>query len=582
MKFFKLIIAIGFIVLTGRLHAQAPFALELVKDINPSGDSYCGGFIELNGLIYFQANDGVHGWELWVTNGTATGTYMVKDINPNNSGGTGGLSRLQVLNGKLLFATNDGVHGAEWWVSDGTENGTKLLKDINPLPPSSFEGNALVGNIGVYHNELYFLANDGVHGLETWKTDGTTAGTQMVADLSPEPWSVDVLSKIVMPNGMAYKDKYYFMASDSVHGLELWVLDSTNAAPRMVKDIYPGVEDSNPYFLAVYNDVLLFRATDTNGAELWVTDGTSQGTQLMANIISGPNGAIDKGSFPAGAAVVFKDWLYFSIYPPNGGRGYLYRTKGVIGDPEEVELNSEPQWNTYGVGEFIYNEKLYFGGYTSTTGTELWRFNGDSYSDSLVIDIDTSIVSPFPGTLSSSPSHFFEFKEYLFFKAFNYDGYGNQLWVTNKNHDWFTYLKTDTNLIYDQSGYSDNSRIIIGDYVYFQGNYDGYGKELWRIRYDSTLLSVDAPQGFITQSLKVFPNPSNTNQIQLEFSLPQTEEYTIECYNLSGHKVLSLPKVKGNVGQNVNSMNIEDLSPGVYILKLQSETSFGQTKFLRM
>src|SRR6516165_8365083 len=61
---------------------------HLLKDINPGSASSIvpasglGTFVEVNGVAYFGANDGIHGRELWKSNGTAAGTVLVKDINP--------------------------------------------------------------------------------------------------------------------------------------------------------------------------------------------------------------------------------------------------------------------------------------------------------------------------------------------------------------------------------------------------------------------------------------------------------------------------------------------------------------------
>src|SRR5205085_187558 len=84
----------------------------------------------VNGTLYFTANDGPHGYELWKSDGTTAGTVLVKDIylglyyssNPTN---------LANVNGTLYFQATDRTHGAELWKSDGTAAGTVLVADIN-------------------------------------------------------------------------------------------------------------------------------------------------------------------------------------------------------------------------------------------------------------------------------------------------------------------------------------------------------------------------------------------------------------------------------------------------------------------
>ena len=56
---------------------------SLLKDINAgAGGSSFFNFTSVNGTLYFRPDDGVHGDELWKTNGTEAGTVLVKDINP--------------------------------------------------------------------------------------------------------------------------------------------------------------------------------------------------------------------------------------------------------------------------------------------------------------------------------------------------------------------------------------------------------------------------------------------------------------------------------------------------------------------
>src|SRR5206468_441715 len=87
--------------------------------------------------------------------------------------GSGSLSSVPRyrLGNKVVFPADDGEHGVELWVTDGTTGGTTLLSDLSPGLNSSTPTDLLV--VGA---KLFFKADDGVHGRELWVTDGTPAG----------------------------------------------------------------------------------------------------------------------------------------------------------------------------------------------------------------------------------------------------------------------------------------------------------------------------------------------------------------------------------------------------------------------
>jgi ELWxxDGT repeat protein len=198
-------------------------------------------FANVMGTLFFRANDGRSGFELWKSDGTATGTVLVKDIRP----GPDSSSPLELTNanGTLLFRADDGTNGSELWKSNGTAAGTALVKDICPRSCSPFA--LLVGFTNV-RGVLFFPADDGRTGSELWKSDGTAAGTTLVKDIRP---GLDSLSgpfssfpaELTNVNG-----RLFFRADDGASGFELWKSDGTARGTVLVKDIRPGSESSSP------------------------------------------------------------------------------------------------------------------------------------------------------------------------------------------------------------------------------------------------------------------------------------------------------------------------------------------------
>src|SRR5688572_15821228 len=87
---------------------------------------------------------------------------------------------LTEVNGGLLFAADDGEHGPELWRSDGTAAGTVLVKDIRPGA-----GGSGPQNFTDINGTLYFGANDGSGKSQLWTSDGTEEGTVLLADTGP-------------------------------------------------------------------------------------------------------------------------------------------------------------------------------------------------------------------------------------------------------------------------------------------------------------------------------------------------------------------------------------------------------------
>jgi len=118
------------------------------------------------------------------------------------------------VGGVLYFGADDGVSGSELWKSDGTEAGTVRIKDLW-IGPGSSDPEYLV-NIG---GTLFFSAHDDIHGRELWKSDGTEAGTQLVYDFTQDSGGSEP-RHIVEANG-----RLYVVARTEAFGAETWVAD---------------------------------------------------------------------------------------------------------------------------------------------------------------------------------------------------------------------------------------------------------------------------------------------------------------------------------------------------------------------
>ena len=103
---------------------------------------------------------------MWKSNGTAAGTVLVEDFSL-----AADFQGSDNVNGTLYFKADDGADGSELWKSDGTAAGTMMVKDINP----GF-GDLAPFDLTAVDGALEFYAFDGTStGL--FRSDGTAAGT---------------------------------------------------------------------------------------------------------------------------------------------------------------------------------------------------------------------------------------------------------------------------------------------------------------------------------------------------------------------------------------------------------------------
>jgi trimeric autotransporter adhesin len=496
-----------------------------------------------NGTIFFNGYDATNGWQLWKSDGSSSGTVMVKKLhtgtdvwrnweytycnnytyfysrcdgtpksgatfelwktNGTSSGTTllksypWGCQYLTDLNGTLLFMAHDGTnksqHGHELWKSDGTARGTVLLKDIYPGPTNCREPNAEPPASSQYkgiawynaytllkvENYVYFAANDGTNGLELWRTDGTANGTVRLTNINSISRGDSYCYNITKMGGYLY-----FAATDGSTGMELWRYSMTDGTANKVKEINSSA-DSDPMFLTVVNilgqDWLFFVANDGNGAELWKSDGTSAGTSMVKNINTG-------GSFINAS--------YFPTY-----------SSGFWGGSNE--------WG-YDPKFLVIGSKIYFRAYTAEEGMELWESDGTEEHTFSVKDLFTGKNgSSIPN--SSFPKFLTNVGGNVIFMAYT-PAYGWEWWK------------------YDPSG-------TIGRY----GEQDEF--------------NIDLNEN----SINVYPNPAS-DQLNINANFGSKINIDIKVCDILGRILIGLQR--DAVNQLSETIDISNLQPGMYLIDI--------------
>lgn len=517
-------------------------AQTLVKDINTgtNGSSPVFQGSISRGLV-FSATTSTYGNEYWITDGTNTGTFMLKDIRPGfatsvvfsssvvtndmiymvvadtmpvsyslwrTDGTTSGTFQLMKfsssmpipdisknelcgVNGKCIFSYGSSSNNKEIWVSDGTVAGTRQLKDI--YPGASAGSNPY--NLVATKNHVYFFADDGVHGYELWRTDGTDTGTILVKDVFPG--SISSLQNIAQKTNMvASENKVWFSAiSDVVTGFELFVSDGTDTGTRLVKDLNPIPYLNSSCFVAGASDqlTLVFFRNDT-GNWLCATDGTDNGT------------------------VIVSDSNFTSI--PNT-RNYIVSGNQIF---------------------FVHTEQA--------TGTELWSSDGTKSGTGLLIDLS-------PGTASGATGIMCSDNGKVYFAGSN-NIIGRELFVS-------TGFKGRTELYIDMfpgvfSGHFASIMMHQGKLYASANDNSGKGTELYQF---DLLTSIDKTM-YSSSNWSIWPNPvragstlGNISEDVTQLTLFSSTGEMITLYRHSD-KTFTLP---------------DYLSAGIYVLSTGEQTS---------
>ena len=220
--------------------------------------------------LYFVANDGNTGFELWRISDQGTDLSLISDLSPGNTGSSP--EDLTVIGETLYFSADEG-NGRALYYYEPSFSKPKLVNSAGQNPD----------HLTAIGKKLYFSAESDL-GRELWSAKGDTA--QFVKDINPGSESSNpdnfTMTKRVSGNSLQRKKgKYlYFSADDGIHGNELMSLKlkGKGGKVKLESDINSGPRSSLPRDLTVHDQRLFFTANKpSKGRELWTVGPSIQG-----------------------------------------------------------------------------------------------------------------------------------------------------------------------------------------------------------------------------------------------------------------------------------------------------------------
>lgn len=485
----------------------------------------------LNGSTFFTCNDGVHGSEIWCTDGTADGTQLVKDIFPGPTGPSVP-DQFALLGSILLFRADDGVYGRELWKTDGTEIGTVLVKDI--CPGSNSSSPYRLAKCG---SRVVFIAQDPTYAYYLWSTDGTDAGTTQLLSLSGIPTIYVVAQNLLYFNGpgglyrtdgtqagttvfapvqpvgdCAPAGNYLvYSAYDTPPATGLYSVNLSSAIASKLGSV------SEPLDLRSFGGRVLFRC----GYSLWATDGTDSGTTLLSDVHRAPS------STPRGYSVI-DGILYFranedsisSVYTSDGTEAGTHAASA----PVPIPFNGTKCGNRYYYGD----QELwaYEPGIGSWMYQDIYPASGGNSNPTCFATLDASVFFsartdwPYPwpdvqyvlkttGTGSSAFIHAIRHpgltSDYLFPAVF-----AGQYWFSDGFSDaetqlWKSNGDSAVAVPAPWAGFNPQNLCVSGNLLFFTAD-GAQGRELWK---------TDGSAAGTLMVRDIFPGASGSNPCNL-------------------------------------------------------------------
>ncbi len=477
--------------------------LRLLHDFQPgAASSDISSLVPWQGEAWFTVTTPAHGTELWRTDGTVAGTRLADELVPGPGSiafrpgsllgiGTklffvaGSPAQLYVkdgpasapvvvspagldigsdgpwymggIAGKLLFPARGTTGGLEPWISDGTPAGTMLLADLSGDATSSLS--QLIASDG---QRAWIVATEASRGFELWTTDGTTAGTRLVTDLAPGPASgvQPTTRSLLLPGG-----ELLFVGDDGGGaGLELWRSDGTAAGTRLVADLSLGAASSNPRSLSfVQGEVWFTASTAGEGDELFRYDPATDRVTIHVDLVPGPESSDAAALLDLGGGAIL-----VSAWTPTHGTELRTTTSALPGTITLLrDIDQDGNGSSDPDDAFAHRGRLWFVADLPATGREPWITDGTPAGTVSLGDLN-------PGPLGSVPRGIGGVGDRLLFGTFLNGSV--DLWASDGTATGTQRLRT---LATTTSGSVQRGLLLADDLLLFVLR-DGARSRLWR------------------------------------------------------------------------------------------------------
>jgi len=407
--------------------------------------------VAFDGHLYFINDTPANGREIWIAERAENSARLHTEFGPGAAHGMIPYAELGAWPGGIIvpgFVNGNATESVFWNISG------------HDSAPAMFRagGASLIG--GYSHHQVFDASRLFVSHVDLLWTQDRVTGENTVLASSEQGYSG--ISQLTISAG-----RLFFNATTEATGAELWTSDGTLAGTRLVKDIYPGISNGKPYYMAPLNGGVCFVGTDeAHGIEIWFSDGTESGTRLVKDMIAGP-----RSSEPF-MLTEYKGHVYFSCYHDTYGEE-LWRTDGTEAGTELVaDINpgagsGEPYYFR------VFREGLYFAASDGVNGFEVWRTCGTAETTEQV----TWIRPPVSVVRSASPRALTTLGDLVYFSA-ETPGSGRELCVSDGSH-------SGTRIVSDQTpgpeGSNPRSLQIHAGALYYETGSDE-APQWWRLK----------------------------------------------------------------------------------------------------